>query len=212
MDKDRPEPLIFTAFQGSLRRILLEERTGLNMEPEGPFAASTLISLMRDHPTWCDRPDKPDSDCRKALGRALDEGLALIVKRDGADMSQWRWGAEHMSLLQHKVYSHVPLFDWISDLSVPSGGSFYTLDRGGGFETPRGAPFARTHGAGFRGLYDLVDPEKSRFVIATGESGHILSPHYRDLVPLWNDVKSITLSGSEEDLGKAGARELVLSP
>ncbi len=95
---------------------------------------------------------------------------------------------------------------------MPSGGGFYTLDRGGGFEAPREAPFARTHGPGFRGLYDLADPEKSRFMITTGESGHIFSPHYGDLVPLWNDVKSITLTGSEEDLRKAGARELLLSP
>ena len=49
-------------------------------------------------------------------------------------------------------------------------------------------------------------------MITTGESGHIFSPHYRDLVPLWNNVKSITLTGSEDDLRKAGARELILSP
>ncbi len=211
MDEDRPEPLIFTAFLGALHRILIEEKTGLKMEAEGPFAAKTLVSLMRDHPSWCDAPDRPDPDCRKALSRALDEGLALIVKRDGADMSQWRWGAEHVALLRHKVYSHVPLLDRISDLSVPSSGSFYTLDRGGGWETAD-APFARIQGAGFRGLYDLADPEKSRFMITTGESGHIFSPHYRDLVSLWNSVKSITLTGSEDDLRKAGATELLLTP
>jgi penicillin amidase len=65
---------------------------------------------------------------------------------------------------------------------------------------------------GFRRLYDLVDPEKSRFMITTGESGHIFSPHYRDFVPLWNEVKSITLTGSEDDLGKAGACKLTLTP
>ena len=184
MDKDRPEPLVFTAFLGFLHRILLEEKTGLKLEEEGPFAASTLVSLMRNHPSWCDAPEKPDPDCRKALGRALDEGLALLVKRDGADMSQWRWGAEHRSLLQHKVYSHVPLLDRISDLSVPSSGSFYTLDRGGGFETPRHEPFARTHGAGFRGLYDLADPAKSRFMITTGESGYLFAPLPRLRTPL----------------------------
>jgi penicillin G amidase len=211
MDKDRPEPLIFTAFLSALHRILIEEKTGLKMEAEGPFAAKTLVSLMRDHPSWCDAPDKPDPDCRKALARALDEGLALVVKRDGADMSRWRWGAEHVALLRHKVYGHVPLLDRISDLSVPSSGSFYTLDRGGGWETAD-EPFARTQGAGFRGLYDLADPERSRFVIATGESGHILSSHYRDFLPLWSAGKSITLTGSEEDLRRAGAQELVLSP
>ena len=211
MDKDRPEPLIFTAFLSALHRILIEEKTGLKMEAEGPFAAKTLVSLMRDHPSWCDAPDKPDPDCRKALARALDEGLALVVKRDGADMSRWRWGAEHVALLRHKVYGHVPLLDRISDLSVPSSGSFYTLDRGGGWETAA-EPFARTQGAGFRGLYDLAEPEKSRFMIATGESGHILSSHYRDFLPLWSAGKSITLTGSEEDLRRAGAQELVLSP
>jgi penicillin amidase len=212
MDKDRPEPLIFTAFLGSLRRILIEEKTGLKMDAKGPFAATTLIALMTEHPAWCDAPGAPDPDCRNRLGQALDEGLALIVKRDGPDMSQWRWGAEHVSLLQHRVFSHVPLLDRLSDLSVASSGGFYTLDRGGGFEVPENRPFARTHGAGFRGLYDLADPEKSRFVITTGQSGHIASPHYRDLVPMWNDVKSFPLTGSEDELRKAGGLELRLTP
>ena len=212
MDKDRVEPLIFVAFLKSLHRILIDEKSGMAMDELGPFAATTLISLMRDHPAWCGAPDRPDPDCRNTLGRALDEGLTLLVKRDGADMSQWRWGAEHEALLRHQVFSHVPLFSWMSDLSVASSGSFYTLDRGGGFEADPDKPFARTHGPGFRGLYDLGDPAKSRFMITTGQSGHIFSRHYRDLVPLWNEVKSITLTGSEDDLKKAGARELILTP
>jgi penicillin G amidase len=212
MDKDRVEPLIFTAFLASLHRILVEEKTGLKMEALGPFAAATLVSLMRDHPSWCDGPEKPDPDCRKALGHALDEGLALLVKRDGPDMSQWRWGNEHVALLQHNVFSHVPLLDRVSDLSTPSSGGFYTLDRGGAWEPSSERPFARTLGGGFRGLYDLAAPERSRFMIATGESGHIFSRHYRDFVPLWIDGKSITLTGSEDDLKKAGAAELTFSP
>ena len=212
MDKDRPEPLIFTAFMASLRRMLMEDKTGLNMEAKDPFAVKTLISLMTDHPSWCDAPDKPDPDCKRTLGAALDDGLALLVKRDGSDMTQWRWGHEHMSLLQHRVYSHVPLLDRVSDLSLPSSGGFYTLDRGGGAGDIKDKPFARTHGAGFRGLYDLADPEKSRFMITTGQSGHIFSPHYGDLAPLWNDVKSIPLTGAEDDLRKAGAKELTLTP
>ena len=158
------------------------------------------------------RPALPIPDCRKALGRALDDGLALLVERDGADMSQWRWGAEHKALLRHQVYAHVPLFDRLSDLSLPSSGGFYTLDRGGGSDAPPDLPFARTIGGGFRGVYDLADPRKSRFIIATGESGHIFSSHYGDLVELWNDVKSIALAGSEDQLRKAGAEELTLAP
>jgi penicillin G amidase len=212
MAKDRVEPLVFTAFMGALHGILITDKTGLAMEAKGPFAVTTLIALMTDHPEWCGDKDKPDPGCRATLGRALDEALALLVKRNGSDMSQWRWGQEHMSLLEHRVFSHVPLLDRASDLSVPSGGGFYTLDRGGGFEAPKDKPFARTHGAGYRAIYDLADPAKSRFMITTGQSGHIFSRHYRDLVPLWNDVKSFPLTGSEADLEKAGARKLTFTP
>jgi penicillin G amidase len=100
----------------------------------------------------------------------------------------------------------------VSDLSVSSSGGFYTLDRGGGSGVLPDLPFARTQGGGFRGLYDLASPDRSRFMIATGESAHIFSRHYGDLTPLWNDVKSITLAGSEDELKKAGAQELSLEP
>ena len=79
-------------------------------------------------------------------------------------------------------------------------------NRGGGLRRRAAEPFARTQGAGFRGLYDLADPEKSRFMIATGQSGHILLPHYGDLFPLWSAVKSITLTGSEDELKERARR------
>ena len=129
-------------------------------------------------------------------------------------MSQWRWGAEHVSLLRHKVYSHVPLLDRVSDLSVPSSGGFYTLDRGGGWETPRTSRSPARQGAGYRGLYDLADPEKSRFMITTGESGHIFSPHYRDLVPLWNAREvdhADRIGGRSEEGGGTGADVFALT-
>ena len=117
MDKDRAEPLIYTAFVRALHRIMLVEKTGLSLAEKGPFAAEILVALLRDHPEWCDAPDKPDPDCGATLGRALKEGLAELVKRNGADMSQWRWGKEHVALLQHDVYSHIPLLDRVSDLT-----------------------------------------------------------------------------------------------
>ena len=212
MDRDRPEPLIYTAFLRALHRLMLTDKTGLSMSEKGPFAAETLIALLREHPEWCDAPGKPDPDCRATLARALDEGLAELVKRDGADMSQWRWGREHAALLEHQFYRHIPLLDQASDLSLPSSGGFYTLDRGGGYKTPADQPYARTQGGGYRAIYDLADPDKSRFIIATGESGHIFSPHYRDLTPLWIGGKSITLAGDEDALKRAGAQELTFTP
>ena len=210
-DKDRPEPLIFDAWMREMRLILINEKTGLALEEKGGFAAATIYSLVKDHPQWCDGIKGPDPDCRGTITRALDQALEKLAQRDGADIGKWRWGDEHVSLLRHKFYSHLPLFDRLSDLSVPSSGDYYALDRGGGNPPLPDHPFARTHAAGYRGVYDLGNPDQSRFMITTGESGHIFSAHYGDLVPLWNDVKAITLSGSEEDLKRRGASEFVFS-
>jgi penicillin amidase len=211
-DKARPEPLIFDAWMREMRLILINEKTGLPLREKGPYAASALTSIVRDHPQWCDGIKGPDPDCQASISRALEAALDLIVRRDGADMSKWRWGDEHVAALTNPFYKHLPLFDRLSDLSVASSGDFYALDRGGGFEPSPDHPFARDHAAGYRGIYDLGDPDKSRFVITTGESGHIFSPHYGDLVPLWNDVKSITLAGSQDDLRRQGAALLTFTP
>ena len=46
----------------------LRDKTGLPMMEKGPFAATTLISLMRDHPSWCASPGAPEPVCRSTLG------------------------------------------------------------------------------------------------------------------------------------------------
>jgi penicillin amidase len=122
-------------------------------------------------------------------------------------MKKWRWGKEHRTLLQNKVFKHLPLLGHTSDLSVPSSGDFYTLDRGGSFDPPDNQPFARQHGGGYRAIYDLANPDRSRFMITTGESGHIFSPLYGNLVSMWNDGKAITLSGTS---GEFAAQNLPL--
>ncbi len=208
-DAGRPEPLIAETFLYELHIALITEKTGVDLDSEfGPQIATATISLARDHPAIC----APDPDCAGAMSRALDRALRRIAATQGEDMSKWRWGAEQVALVQHKVFAHVPGLEWWSDLSFPSSGDFYTLDRGGGFETPADWPLARTQAGGYRGVFDLADPARSRFIIATGQSGHIFSSHYRDLMPLWLAGRSITLSGGEDELKARGATLTTFAP
>ena len=64
------------------------------------------------------------------------------------------------------------------------------------------SPYAAVHGAGFRAVYDLSDPNKSRFVHAPGQSGNPLSPHYGDFLPAWRDFRYIILADDRETLAK----------
>jgi penicillin amidase len=212
MDKDHAEPAMFEAWLYQMHALLLVRPLGMDIKEKGPFAASSIASILQQDGAgkrmgWC-----KTSSCDDVIEEALSKGLDMLTVRQGQDMTRWRWGREHIALLRHKVFSHLPLMSVVADLSVPSSGDYYTLDRGGGMDLPESMPFARTQGGGYRGIYDLDDPAKSRFMIATGQSGHIFSHHFGDLVPLWNDGKSFTLTGSEAELTAKGLPELVLEP
>ncbi len=210
MDKDRAEPLIFDAWLLEMHRMLVTEKAGDPIREKGPFAADSIEFILNNRASeWC---GTGDADCAHLKTEALNRALAMLTARQGADVKKWRWGRENVAMLRHKFYSHIPLLDRLSDLSVESSGDFYTLDRGGGADNDADRPFARTQGATYRGIYDLANPDASRFMIATGESGHIFSRHYGDLAPLWNEGRYITLSGSEDELKRQGADELVLRP
>ena len=152
MDKDRAEPLIFTAFLSSLHRILLSEKTGLKIDAKGPFAATTLIFADARPSVMVRRAGQAGPRLPDALRASARRGPCAARQARRRRHEQMAPGAPNRrACSRHKFYSHVPLLDRISDLSVPSSGGFYTLDRGGGFETPQDKPFARTHGADFAG-------------------------------------------------------------
>jgi penicillin amidase len=207
MARDRAEPLIFEAWLYEVNRTLFAEGLGDPLKEKGPLKARLMPMILSGKSgAWCPKA------CGDVLREALDRALAGLARRQGEDMTAWRWGREHRAILTHKLFSHVPVLRDVSDLSLPSDGDFYTLDRGGSFVMQEPAPFARRHGGGYRGIYDLSDPARSRFMIATGQSGHIFSPHYGDLAGLWNDVKAVTIAGSTDALLRQGAKKLALAP
>jgi penicillin amidase len=62
------------------------------------------------------------------------------------------------------------------------------------------------HGPSYRQIVDLADMEASLFVHPMGQAGHLLSPHYADLLPLW-------ARGDYLPMGFAGeGRTLLLEP
>jgi penicillin amidase len=68
--------------------------------------------------------------------------------------------------------------------------------------------FEDVHGPGFRAVYDLADLDNSRFMIATGQSGNPLSPHYGDLAERWRDGHYVKLVGD----ATVDGRRLRLTP
>ena len=94
----------------------------------------------------------------------------------------------------------------------PTDGDNFTVRRAAARAGDPANPFAHVHGQSLRAVYDLDDLRRSRFIIAPGQSGNPLSPHWGDLVPLWAHAGSLALSGDADTLLNAGASRLVLEP
>lgn len=76
--------------------------------------------------------------------------------------------------------TRVPVLSRWFDLTLPSSGGSQTVNVGSYSVDDSDAPFVSRHAAAFRAIYDFADLEHSVFLTNTGQSGHVLSPHYRD--------------------------------
>jgi penicillin amidase len=194
MAATRPEPLIFHATMRGFGQALLKRAA---IPPDG-FAPSPefLRPLLQGDDAaarWCG-----EGGCTPMLAAALTEAVAALVPQQGADPRQWRWGAAHVAQFDHAILRFIPyLRDWVGLRAAP-GGDGETVARA----AFRGAGFAAVHGAGFRGVMDLAQPDGAFAVIATGQSGHPFSRHWGDMLPLWRDGALLPLAAPREVTGR----------
>jgi penicillin amidase len=197
MTMDLPQPLIFDAWMERFRDAVLQ-RGGVPPEDSGPGAEFVAYVLSPAGASWC------GGDCNKLLSDTLAAASADLSARFGADPAAWHWGQAHRAIFAHPLLSHLPVVGGLGVLSIATPGDDSTLDRGGlawdGFDS--------VHGPSFRAVYDLSALDRSRFMMAPGQSGNLLSAHSRDFLVRWRDGDTILLAS---DAAKVAAT-LTLTP
>ena len=108
----------------------------------------------------------------------------------------------------HKPFGNVAALARFFDVRRPSGGDPFTVNVGQYHLDKADAPYANRHAASLRAIYDLADPENSRFIYQTGQSGNVLSSRYRDMADEWVAVQYRPLQLAP----KAWASSLSLTP
>jgi penicillin G amidase len=86
---------------------------------------------------------------------------------------------------------------------------------GDGF-TPNAAThnpkFEHTSGASYRHVFDLADWDKGMATSVPGQSGQPGSPHYADLLPLWEKGEYFPLAFSRKKVEEGTKNRLLLTP
>jgi penicillin G amidase len=212
MDRDRPEPLIYSAWIKALEQRLLADQVG-GMLPElvSVLTEQSVKALIRPDSLFCDDTTTADTieDCAAAVRASLDDALQALSSLYGDDPADWRWGEAHRARFDHQFLQYVPLLGDLIAYDLPTNGGQDTVNRGASpLYQPMPGAFRHRHGAGLRAVFDMANPDASLFVIATGQSGNPLSPHYGDQAPLWQQGQSVTLAGTPPDQGET----LTLNP
>jgi penicillin amidase len=183
LDKDSVRAGIYAMWQ---RRLLANTREvvvpkALRDANAGQVSTKRLID-------WLHAPDgrfgaNPVAGRDALVARSMDEAVAELTKRFGADMQAWKYGqapAYHHALITHPLSNAVNAATRarLNVGPLPRGGDSWTVSATGGADN-QGA------GGSLKIIADTEDWDNSVGLNTPGQSGDPESPHYRDLFPLW---------------------------
>ena len=188
MDREKVEPLLFTAWLREFSRAVLLGQFGDAVSDYWDLRPRVMEAVLTERPDWCDDPKRPgEESCATRLAESLDAALAGLRRAYGKDMRKWQWARAHVAAFASPVFSKVPVLRDLLELSIPTAGAYDTLNRGPSTIRDDANPFEQRFGAGLRIITDLAAPADARMMAVPGQSGNPLSGHFADLLHRWRD-------------------------
>ncbi len=124
----------------------------------------------------------------EALAGALDD----LEERFGPDFEGWRWGHVHEMEFPHPLGAANPLLRRLLNRRLRAGGAQETVSQ---IAYDPNDPYKAVWAPSWRMVADPTDPDRSRWQMFTGQSGHPASPHYDDLQQDWLAGRTQPMSG-----------------
>lgn len=165
MDQDEAAPLIVTLAYQHLRRAAAENASpGKGINYEHQMAPAVIEELLRCRPAgWFNNYDQL---LLRVFVDAMEEGRRM----QGSDVRKWKYGDYVRLTLAHPVGHRLPLVAQYFDIGpYRMSGSTTTVKQ----TSVRLGPSMRLNA-------DLADWDRSLLNVTTGQSGQVLSSHYKD--------------------------------
>jgi penicillin amidase len=124
----------------------------------------------------------------ESLSGALDD----LGDRFGPDPENWRWGRVHEMEFPHPLGAANPLLRRLLNRRLRAGGAQETVSQ---IAYDPNNPYEAVWAPSWRMIADPLAPERSRWQMFTGQSGHPASPHYDDLQADWLEGRTQPMAG-----------------
>ena len=176
--------------------------------PHSLFAlrrVSHTTRLLREQPPGWFRRTWPD-EMLAALERVVD----TLRRTRGPSPDAWAWGDVRPVWLRHLVGGVRPLDAVFNRGPLRIGGDATTIPQASvSWLHPTGDPIGI---ASMRLVIDVGRWDETRVVLAGGQSGNPLSPHYDDMLAPWLRGEGVPLPFSREAVERATKATLTLVP
>jgi penicillin amidase len=170
-----------------------------------------ILVGSEDSPWWDNVRTKDKKETRaEIVGQAAERSVALLKKHAGLSPSDWAW--EKIHLLKHPhalgaVKLLEPYFS-VGPFGVPGGSEtinniHFNLDTTGLFYS--------NGGPALRKITDFGDVENGVTVSPTGQSGNVMSPHYKDQAVMYVKGETRKMMMNRDEI-VASSRRLQLKP
>ncbi len=173
MNKDDVAPLIIVRADYYLRLAAAESAApGMGREYMNPPVshAAFQMSYAAVDRLIAERPPGWFADYDQTLLTALKDAVEELRRSNGRNMDRWRYGNYLQWHVDHPVGSKIPVLAWFFDIDpVPMSGGSTSVKQ-----------TTRTMGPSERLNTVVGDWDKSLLNIPFGQSGHVLSKHYKD--------------------------------
>jgi penicillin amidase len=164
MDKDQAAPMIASLTYDQVRANVAKRAAGRAVAWDTRLATAVVERLLRE------RPKEWFADWDEAVNTAVRESLAEGRRLQGRNPTAWKYGDLISLELRHPVISQIPWIGRYFNIGpVLMSGSSTTVKQ-----------TTKRIGPSMRFVADLSNWDKSVNNIAIGQSGHVLSGHYRD--------------------------------
>lgn len=202
---------LYQRYYAEAAQALFRDELGETMWREYRGATAALARAMdglarRGADAWCDDVELPGTQsCGQILGGALTLALESLEREQGSHMAAWRLDAGNVVRFPHAPMDAVALLRPLFSRELHRPGDAFTVN-------PSMRIRDQTLVASYRQIIDVGDWDNSRFVIPMGQSGHPISGHYDDLLPLWDAGHYVPMAFSEGAVRAAAWNALTLRP
>jgi penicillin amidase len=184
------------------------------MEPRNGFfnrSIPLLYDLARKHDdAWFERMGSTGITWDNVLRTALSNSVVFLNDRLGTNVSGWQWGRLNGLGFNHVLGMRKPLDRLFNRGPVPMGGDDNTIAAA---ILPLHSPHDKNGWASsYRQIVDLGSLENSLSMHTTGQSGHVASEHYDDMIAAWRDGRYHPMSLKIGDVRRELGGHLVLEP